>query len=94
MSRKRIAVIDSGLVLVVGVAVGAESAALSGGSGEQGDSNNPLTGSNPKRATAAVFETTGRGTVVETEVGDDGDSYGVEILLDGGPNDSDGPNDD
>jgi len=36
------------------------------------------------RATAAALEQTGGGTVTETEVGDDGAAYGVEVRLDDG----------
>ena len=36
------------------------------------------------KATAAALEHTGGGTVIETEVGDDGGAYGVEIRLDDG----------
>ena len=36
------------------------------------------------KATAAALEHTGGGTVTETEVGDDGAAYGVEVRLDDG----------
>ena len=49
-----------------------------------GDDDKPLTGSALERATAAALEHTGGGTVVETEGGDDGAAYGVEIRLDDG----------
>lgn len=42
----------------------------------------PLTGSALEKATAAALQHTGGGTVIESEVGDDGDAYGVEIRLD------------
>ena len=48
------------------------------------DDDKPLTGSALDRATAAGLEHTGGGTVIETEVGDDGAAYGVEIQLDDG----------
>ncbi|MGH2576419.1 MAG: PepSY domain-containing protein [Actinomycetota bacterium] len=44
----------------------------------------PLTGSALEKATAAALQHTGGGTVIETEVGDDGAAYGVEIRLDDG----------
>jgi hypothetical protein len=45
----------------------------------------PLSGSARQRAIAAALRSTGGGTVVETEAGDDGAAYGVEIRLpDGG----------
>ena len=61
-------------VLTAGVAIAATS----------GDDDQPLTGSTLERATAAALEHTGGGTVIETEVGDDGAAYGVEIRLAGG----------
>jgi hypothetical protein len=48
------------------------------------DDDEPLTGSALEQATAAALEYTGGGTVVETEAGDDGAAYGVEIRLDDG----------
>lgn len=63
---------------------GALAAALIGGStavavGTSSDSDKPLSGSNLQKATAAALQHTGGGTVIETEVGDDGAAYGVEI---------------
>jgi uncharacterized membrane protein YkoI len=66
------------LVLVVG-AISAGFAIAAGG-----DDDNPLTGSDLQKATAAALAHTGGGTVVETEVGDDGAAYGVEVRLDDG----------
>jgi uncharacterized membrane protein YkoI len=48
------------------------------------DDDEPLTGSALEKATAAALEHTGGGTVVETEVGDDGAAYGVEVRLEDG----------
>jgi len=48
------------------------------------DDDGPLTGSALDKATAAALASTGGGTVIETEVGDDGAAYGVEIRLDDG----------
>ena len=67
---------------------GALVAALIGGGtavavGTAGD-DQPLTGTDLERATAAALGHTGGGTVIETEVGDDGAAYGVEIRLDDG----------
>ena len=45
------------------------------------DTDAPLTGETYDRATAAALEHTGGGEVVETEEGDDGAAYGVEIVL-------------
>ena len=49
-----------------------------------GDDDKPLTGSNLERATEAALAHTGGRTVIETEVGDDGAAYGVEVQLDDG----------
>ena len=46
-----------------------------------GDDDQPLTGSSLEKATAAALAHTGGGTVTETEVGDDGAAYGVEVRL-------------
>lgn len=60
-------------------------AVVGGGTGiaiaGSGDDDRPLTGSNLERATEAALAHTGGGTVVETEVGDDGAAYGVEVRL-------------
>ena len=66
------------LVVVVALAAAAAGIALAGAGG---DDDKPITGSNLDRATAAALEHTGGGTVTETEVGDDGAAYGVEIRL-------------
>jgi hypothetical protein len=49
-----------------------------------GDDDRPLAGSNLEQATAAALAHTGGGTVIETEVGDGGAAYGVEIRRDDG----------
>jgi uncharacterized membrane protein YkoI len=49
-----------------------------------GDDEEPLTGSTLDRAVDAALEETGGGTVVETEAGDDGAAYSVEVRLDDG----------
>jgi uncharacterized membrane protein YkoI len=46
-----------------------------------GDSDSELTGSTRDRAVAAALAATGGGTVLETEAGDDGAAYGVEVRL-------------
>jgi uncharacterized membrane protein YkoI len=71
------------------IAAGALAATLVGGGATiavaaSGDDDTPLVGSALERATAAALEHTGGGTVTETEVGDDGAAYGVEIRLDDG----------
>jgi uncharacterized membrane protein YkoI len=63
-------------------------AAIGGGTGiavaTGGDTDRPLTGSDLDRATAAALAETGGGTVTDTEVGDDGVAYGVEVRLEDG----------
>lgn len=64
-------------------------ALIGGGTGgalaaTSGDDDEPLTGSTLDRAVDAALEETGGGTVVETEAGDDGAAYGVEVRLDDG----------
>jgi hypothetical protein len=49
-----------------------------------GDDDQPLTGSALDQASAAALEYSGGGTVIESEVGDDGAAYGVEVRLDDG----------
>ena len=70
----------AGAVIALAVAVGGAGIAVATG----GDDDQPLTGSALERATAAALAHTGGGTVTETEVGDDGAAYGVEVRLDDG----------
>lgn len=51
------------------------------GPNEANDSDTPLTGTDLDQAVAAALAHTGEGEVTETEVGDDGAAYGVEIRL-------------
>lgn len=79
MSGKRTRWIMGGALAVALIGGGAAIAIASGG-----DDDKPLYGSNLERATAAALEHTGGGKVIESEVGDDGAAYGVEIRLDDG----------
>jgi hypothetical protein len=63
-------------VAVIGGATGLGFAAA--------DDDEPLTGTAYDRATEAALDHTGGGTVTETEAGDGGAAYGVEIRLDDG----------
>lgn len=68
------------------IAAGALAVAVIGGGtaiavGAGASDDTPLTGSNLNKATAAALRHTGGGTVIETEVGDDGAAYGLEIRL-------------
>ncbi len=73
-------------MIVIGTTAAAVIAATAGiaVAGGAGDDDKPLTGSNLQRATAAALAHTGGGTVTETEVGDDGAAYGVEVRLEDG----------
>jgi hypothetical protein len=72
--------IAGGVIGLVAIGGGTGIAIASG----VGDDDEPLTGSALERATEAALAYTGGGTVVETEVGDDGAAYGVEIRLEDG----------
>jgi hypothetical protein len=71
MRRRVIAV--AAVVIVVATPTGIAIAAASG------DDDRPLTGTTLERASAAALAHTGGGTIVGTEVGDDGAAYGVEV---------------
>jgi HAMP domain-containing protein len=64
-----------------GLAVAVAVAALSGAAAAGGDADQELTGATRDRAAAAALAATGGGTVLETETGDDGAAYGVEVRL-------------
>jgi uncharacterized membrane protein YkoI len=66
--------------LAVALIGGGTAIAVAGG----GDDDRSLTGSNLERATEAALAHAGGGTVIETEIGDDGAAYGVEIRGDDG----------
>jgi uncharacterized membrane protein YkoI len=72
ISRK-IALIAVLMLAAVAVSAGFAIAAANG------DDDRPLTGAMLDRATAAALKHTGGGTVIETEVGDDGAAYSVEV---------------
>jgi uncharacterized membrane protein YkoI len=67
----------AGGVLVAAMIGGGTGAAIAAG----GDDDKALTGSTRDRAVAAALASTGGGTVLETEAGDDGAAYGVEVRL-------------
>jgi uncharacterized membrane protein YkoI len=73
MNRKLVSI--AACILVLG-AISASIAIAAGGGDEK-----PLTGSALEKATAAALARTGGGTVVETETGDDGAAYEVEVRL-------------
>jgi uncharacterized membrane protein YkoI len=69
-----------GAAVVLVVAAAATGIAIAAG----GDDEQPLRGATYDRATAAALRHTGGGTVTETETGDDGAAYEVEVRLSNG----------
>ena len=66
------------------IAAAGLAAAMAGGvaaAASGGDPDQQLTGATRDRAVAAALAATGGGTVLETEAGDDGAAYGVEVRL-------------
>ena len=76
-ARKRWIVGGTLAVVVVGGTTGFAIA-------NAGDDDQPLTGSALDQASASALEYTGGGNVIDSEVGDDGAAYGVEVRLDDG----------
>jgi uncharacterized membrane protein YkoI len=66
---------------VVALAIVAGGAGIAVATGATGDDDQPLTGETLQRATDAALQHTGGGVVTETEAGDDGAAYGVEVRL-------------
>jgi hypothetical protein len=71
------------LVALVAIGTGA-GIVVANGAAEDSDTDAPLVGTDLDRATEAALAHTGGGTVVESEAGDDGAAYGIEIRLDDG----------
>jgi hypothetical protein len=74
---------DTRRKLAIGAAAAFAALAIGGGVGiaAVADDDEPLRGDELRRATAAALEHTGGGTVVETEAGDDGAAFSVEVRL-------------
>jgi uncharacterized membrane protein len=66
---------------VLALVIAAVGGGLAVATGAVGDDDQPLTGTTYDRAVEAALEHTGGGTVTETEAGDDGAAYGVEVRL-------------
>jgi hypothetical protein len=77
MNRRRTVIIGS--ALAIAVVAGGAGLAMAGGGRPEKDREAPLTGTDLEQATRAALRHTGGGTVVESEVGDDGAAYGIEI---------------
>jgi hypothetical protein len=72
--------IAGGALAAIIVVAGSGIAVATAGTG----ADTPLTGSALDKAGAAALAHTGGGTVIDSEVGDDGAAYGVEVRLDDG----------
>jgi hypothetical protein len=70
----------AGGVLASAIVAGGAGLAMAGST----DDDQPLTGTDLDRASQAALDYTGGGTVIESEFGDDGAAYGVEIRKDDG----------
>jgi hypothetical protein len=70
--------------LAAGVAVIVAGGLGAGPAVSQSSDDQELTGSIRDRAVGAALKATGGGTVTDTEMGDDGAAYGVEVLLSDG----------
>jgi len=77
--QRRTKWIAGGAVVLAAVGGGAGIAVANGG-----DEDQPLTGTELDRAVVAAMAETGGGTVIDSEVGDDGAGYAVEIRLEDG----------
>jgi uncharacterized membrane protein YkoI len=69
------------MVIAVVLALAAASGGIAIAAGVGRDDDKPLAGATLERATEAALAHTGGGTVTETEHGDDGAAYSVEIRL-------------
>ncbi len=76
--NKRMKMIVGAIGAVAAVGIGAGAAVASGGD------ETPLRGSELEQATAAALEHVGEGTVTETETGEGGTAYEVEVRLNDG----------
>jgi hypothetical protein len=85
MNRQEKWIVGAALAAVIVLAASGIAMANGGNGGtEARDTDTPLTGTALERAEAAALAHTGGGTVIESEVGDDGAAYGIEIRLDNG----------
>jgi Peptidase propeptide and YPEB domain len=77
--KRRTKWIAGGAVALAIVGTGTGVAVATGAGDES-----PLTGVTLEKASKAALESTGGGTVIETEVGDGGSAYEVEVRTDDG----------
>ena len=64
-----------------GLAVALAGGLVAAAAATDGDTDQELTGATRDRAVAAALAAAGGGTVLETEAGDDGAAYSVEVRL-------------
>ncbi len=74
--RTKVTVGTAAAAVVIGAGALSGIAAANGG-----DDDQPLTGATRDKAVAAAQQHAGGGTVTETEVGDDGAAYEVELRM-------------
>ena len=79
MNRRRILI--AGSALAIAVAAGGTGLAMAGAGGGGKDKDAQLTGSDLERATKVALQHTGGGSVIDSEIGDGGAAYSVEIKL-------------
>jgi hypothetical protein len=72
---RRLLFLVLGAVAVLALTVGVATPAV------DNDDDTPLSGTTLERASQAALDHTGGGTVVDSETGDDGAAYGVEVRL-------------
>ena len=75
-NRKKLIIGGVATMAAIGISAGVAIA--------QADDDRPLRGATRERATQAALDHVGGGTVTETEIGDDGAAYGVEVRLSDG----------
>jgi uncharacterized membrane protein YkoI len=74
--------VDKRKKLLIGAGLVVAAVGITGGVAiAQAQDDQPLRGATRDRATKAALEHVGGGTVTETEIGDDGAAYGVEVRL-------------
>ena len=74
MNRKQMIAGAAGVVTILAVGTGVGIASST-------DDDKPIEGDARQRATEVALDHVGEGSVIETEMGDDGAAYGVEIRL-------------
>ena len=82
-AQKKILWMIGGAILAIGV-IGGAGAGFAVVTAGTGDDDQPITGSALTKCSVAALQANPGGTVTETEVGDDGAAYGVEVRLEDG----------